>query len=164
MTPLIRQIERLILRDLEAMAREIDSFPDDNMIWMTPPGISNPAGTLAMHGCGNLRHYVSHVLGGTDYVRDRTKEFSDRSASRQSILEEIVATISSLRSVFQTLDASVLESRFPEQVGGFELNTQQFLLHLCTHLSFHLGQVGYLRRILTKENYSVDPVSLKALT
>jgi len=164
MTSLLDQIQLLLTRDLGAMAREIESFPDDELIWVAPEGISNPAGMLALHGCGNLRHYICHVLGGTDYVRDRTREFSDRSATRQSILEEIASTISSLQTVIPALDASVLDSKYPEQVGGFDLGTQQFLLHLCTHLSFHLGQIGYLRRILTQENLSVDPVSLKAIT
>ena len=34
---------------------------------------------------------------------------------------------------------------------GHQPPTGRFLLHLATHLAFHLGQTGYLRRALTGE-------------
>lgn len=54
----------LIARELRGFAREIELFPDDDQIWQTLPGISNSAGTLALHVCGNLQHFVGAVLGG----------------------------------------------------------------------------------------------------
>ena len=163
MTNLLQYIQRLLLRDLEAMALEINSFPSDEMIWTAPVGISNPAGTLALHVCGNLRHYVGHVLGGTDYVRDRVSEFSDRSSTREKIIGEISSTSVTLRSVLPSMDESKLSSTYPEPIAGVELNTLQFLLHLCTHLAYHVGQAGYLRRVLTRDDRSIGPVSVKAL-
>jgi len=38
-----------------------------------------------------------------------------------------------------------------------------FLIHLAVHLSLHLGQAGYLRRIVTGDARSSGPVSLQAL-
>jgi hypothetical protein len=48
---------------------------------------------------------------------------------------------------------------FPELVNGLRFRTGDFLLHLSTHLAFHLGQAGYLRRALTG-----DPVSSAAMS
>jgi len=163
MYPVCRHIESLLVRDLDGIKREIEAFPDEGMIWETPPGISNPAGTLALHVCGNLNHYIGSILGGTSYERDRAAEFSKRSISREDIYRMVDGTRIMLKTVIPGIDVSVLASRYPERVGGFNLNTEQFLIHLCTHLSLHLGQVGYLRRILTGRPHSTGPASLKAI-
>jgi hypothetical protein len=34
------------------------------------------------------------------------------------------------------------------------------LLHLCTHAGFHLGQAGYLRRVITGDATSSGPIPL----
>ncbi len=163
MTPILEQIQTLLVRDLRGLMDEIEAYPDDALVWETPPGISNSAGVLAMHACGNLEHYVGHVLGGTGYVRDRNREFSVREYSRSEIRRELESTISTLESVMPSIDPRRLSEPFPERIRGHLLNTQAFLLHLSTHLSFHLGQVGYLRRVLTGTNVSTNPVSPRVL-
>jgi uncharacterized damage-inducible protein DinB len=47
--------------------------------------------------------------------------------------------------------------------GEMKNNCGLFLLHLCTHLAHHLGQAGYLRRVITRDNQSSEPVSLQIL-
>ena len=57
------------------------------------------------------------------------------------------------------------EHDFPEPViPKRRIQTLRFLLHLCAHASFHLGQAGYLRRGLTGQSQSAGPVPLLALT
>ena len=163
MTSLLAHIEALLVRDLRGVKKEIEAFENESQVWAIVPGITNPGGTLALHGCGNLRHYIGHVLGGLAYIRDRNNEFANRTATRSEISSEIDRTIEALQTTLRNLDPSTLESVYPERVGGFELNTQQFLLHLCTHLSFHLGQMGYLRRVVSGKDQSTGPVSLAAL-
>jgi len=46
---------------------------------------------------------------------------------------------------------------------GVNFGTRMFLLHLCAHAAFHLGQAGYLRRVLTGENRSSAAVPLGPL-
>ena len=48
-------------------------------------------------------------------------------------------------------------------VGGITVSTRRFLIHLATHLAWHLGQAGYLRRILTGQNVSTGAVPVPAL-
>ncbi len=67
-----------ILRELEALEREIASCPDDEAPWTTVSGVPNSGGTLVLHGAGNRRSVVGAVLGGTGYVRDRAAEFVSR--------------------------------------------------------------------------------------
>ena len=46
----------MLVRELETVVREVEAFPDDDLLWECPPGISNSAGNLALHLAGNLRH------------------------------------------------------------------------------------------------------------
>jgi uncharacterized damage-inducible protein DinB len=153
----------LMRRDLETFRRELEMFPDDASVWETLPGVQNSAGNLARHVCGNLRHYVGCVLGGDDYARDRVGEFSIREGSRKELYAEIAAAIEAVERVLPELDETRLDRTFPEAVGEVEVETGQFLSHLAVHLSFHLGQAGYLRRILQREDHTADAVSVRAL-
>jgi hypothetical protein len=155
---------RIVLsRDLESFAREIEMFPDDDLVWKVVPGVTNSAGTLALHVCGNLQHYVGAVLGGTGYVRDREREFTQRSGSRAELAAGLRETIAVVSRVVPAISADVLEREYPEEVGGVRPQTGLFLLHLCVHLAHHLGQAGYLRRIVTGENRSSGAISVRAL-
>ncbi len=160
MTPILAHIQTLLIRDLGGMKKEIEAFPNDQQIWEVLPGVVNPAGTLAIHLCGNLKHYVGFVMGGIPYTRDRENEFANRSLSKAEISREIESTIEVLKRAFSSIDSTLLGTIYPERVGGFELNTQQFLLHLCSHFALHLGQAGYLRRILSGSVQSTGPASL----
>jgi hypothetical protein len=159
----IDDIQLLLSRELESFAKEIEMFPDDETVWVTVAGISNSAGNLALHICGNLKHYVGSIFGGSGYVRNRELEFSTRAGSRKDLISEIRSTIEVVTDILPRLSERTLAEVYPEKVGGNELPCHLFLLHLCTHTAFHLGQAGYLRRIITKENQSSGGISLQAL-
>ncbi|MEO8196495.1 MAG: DinB family protein [Thermoanaerobaculia bacterium] len=153
----------LIRRELRGFAREIELFPDEVQIWQTVPGVSNSAGTLALHVCGNLQHFVGAVLGGTAYVRDRPLEFSARGLPRAHLLAEIERTLEVVASVLPGLSEAVLAAPYPDVLGGLRPPTGLFLHHLSCHLSHHLGQAGYLRRMVTGDNRSSDTISMESL-
>ena len=157
-------IQIVLLRELESLEREISLFPGDELVWSVVPGISNSAGTLTLHLCGNLQHYVGAVLGASGYVRNRELEFSRRGVSRAALASEIRQTIGVVRDVLSGLPPDKLALEYPEEFSGKRLATGLFLLHLSTHLAHHLGQVGYLRRVLTAENVSSGAISIKALS
>jgi membrane-associated phospholipid phosphatase/uncharacterized damage-inducible protein DinB len=156
-------VRRALVRELEGFAREIELFPDDASIWKTLPGVSNSAGNLALHVCGNLKHFIGAVLGGDGYVRAREKEFSTREGRREDVVREIKEAIAVVDSVLPRVPASALSAPFPESHGDVQLPGGRFLLHLCTHAAHHLGQAGYLRRILTAENKGSGALSIRAL-
>jgi hypothetical protein len=156
-------VRRLLTRDLAAFAREVELFPDDESLWRTLPGITNSAGNLALHACGNLRHFVGAVLGRTGYVRDRPAEFATRSGRREDVARELRSTADLVAKVLPEVPPSALEAPFPEAHDGVRLPCRLFLMHVSIHLAFHLGQAGYLRRALTGDARSSGPVSLEAL-
>jgi uncharacterized damage-inducible protein DinB len=163
MTSLTEEVRRLMQRELETFAREVEMFPDDQSPWRTLPGVTNSAGNLARHVCGNLKHYVGAVLGGTGYLRHRDAEFAAREGSRSELAAELRETSAVVASVLPRVPEGVLAAPFPEAVGGVVPRCDRFLLHLCTHLAFHMGQAGYLRRALTGDARPSGAVAVKRL-
>lgn len=157
----IRWVERILLRDLETLKREIGAFPDEASIWATPPGITNSAGTLALHIAGNLQHFIGAGLGKSGYVRDRDKEFAARGVPRAELLAGLDRAGEAVR-LLATANVDP-NAQLPEPVGKFQFAAGDWLIHLATHLAFHVGQVGYLRRVVTGESKSVPSVSMAEL-
>jgi hypothetical protein len=154
---------RCLVRELEGFKRELAQFPDDDRVWQIVPGITNSAGNLALHLAGNLQHFIGTVLGGSTYVRRREDEFGRRSGSRVEIYRELDAAIAVVQAVLPPLADERLAAEFPEKVMGMTFRTNAFLVHLCAHAGFHLGQAGYLRRIVTGDSTSSGPIPLPPL-
>lgn len=135
-------------RDLEKLKLEIESFDDQKNLWITQGEISNSAGNLCLHLIGNLNHFIGSVIGDSDYVRDRDAEFTSKNIESEELANMIQDTGNVVSSALKNFDKNKLTSIYPIQVFGNDMTYQFFLIHLTTHLSYHLGQINYLRRIL----------------
>jgi hypothetical protein len=156
-------VGRMLERELIAFRREIALFPDEASLWRVVPGITNPAGTLALHVAGNLRHFVGAVLGGSGYVRDRDAEFNRRGLTRAAVTVELERAEEEIEPAILALTDAALAAPYPVAVGGVTLPTGRFLVHLAVHTGFHLGQAGYLRRALTGDATSSGAIGLGVL-
>jgi hypothetical protein len=161
--PIEQALRLVLLRELDAFCREVEAFPDDDALWQILPGVPNACGNLAMHVAGNLQHYVGARLGGTGYVRDRDREFSQRAGTRREVVAELRRARAVVEATLPRLNDEDYGREYPEAVGGAQLPTGVFLVHLATHLAMHLGQAGYLRRALTGDRRSVGPVAIPEL-
>ncbi len=139
---------RLFERDLTRLKVELNLYSDEQIIWQTTGQISNTAGNLTLHLLGNLNTYIGAVLGGTDYVRDRPAEFSLKNIPRESLLEQIDALLIILKTTLSELPDIMLEEEYPLLVFEEKTSTEYLLVHLTTHLTYHLGQINYHRRLL----------------
>ncbi len=156
-------IERMLVRELATLAREIEATADEGVLWATPPGISNSIGTLTLHVCGNLQHFIGAVVGKTGYRRQRDLEFSARGVPKAALLAEIAETA---RVVSTVLGAAALDhdAVYDDVVGGkYRVATGDWLVNLVAHLAFHVGQAGYLRRILTGDTTASGGIALGAM-
>jgi uncharacterized damage-inducible protein DinB len=113
--------------------------------------------------CGNLQYFVGAVLGKTGYVRDRPQEFARRSGTRGELVSELRKTAAIVDATLSRLSESAFIREFPEEKRSMTFQTHTFLMHVAVHLSFHLGQAGYLRRFLTGDATSSGPLSLDEL-
>jgi uncharacterized damage-inducible protein DinB len=153
-------IAGIFTRDLRALRREIEAFPDEEELWRVPPGISNSAGTLALHLAGNIQHYIGAVLGDTGYVRDRDAEFARRNVPRAQLLREIDAALSAVEGGLARVKDTDLAKPYPDPPRGLAVRTGEYLIQLVAHFTYHLGQVDYHRRLLTGQAGSIRAVSL----
>ena len=152
------ELALLYARDLKRLIQEIQAFPDDQSLWQVRPGVTNTAGNLALHLEGNLREYIGHQLGGSAYTRQRPLEFSSKGLPAAELAARLSEVLELVPRVVAGLSEEQLDADYPEQVFKAPISTRRFLLHLYSHFSYHLGQIDYLRRILT-EGKSVDFVS-----
>jgi len=156
-------IKVMMLRELRALDREIAAYPDDESPWQTPPGISNSAGNLALHMAGNLRHFVGHTLAGSSYIRNRDAEFTQKNLPRSELRAVVAGAIAELDAAFDKITDEQLDSEFPLPVMENRFRTSDFLIHLAVHLSYHLGQLDYHRRLVTGSAETVNTVSPREL-
>jgi hypothetical protein len=156
-------LTRLMTREIDTLIREVELFADDDALWRVLPGVANSCGTLALHCAGNLQHYVGAVLGGSGYIRDRDREFSQRTGTRADLVAELTSARQAVVRTLAELPAATLEAEFPEAIGGTRLPTHLFLMHLSVHLGFHVGQVDYLRRIMSGDARTAGTVAVKEL-
>jgi len=146
---LSNELAALFSRDLRRLTQEIEAFPDTQSLWKTVPGVTNAAGTLALHLEGNLREYIGRQLGQIAYTRDRPLEFNARRVEQQELVARLAAVAAFIPGVVEQLSDDTLNAPFPEQVLGVSLSSRQFLVHINGHLNYHLGQIDYLRRVHT---------------
>lgn len=163
MTSLLSDLAVLFQRDLDTLAREISAYPDDASLWVIVPGQPTSGGNLALHLVGNLRHFIGAALGHTGFLRDRPSEFATKDIPRETLLESIRIATEEVAAALTSLPPSRLSEPFPLDLGGAHPTLQAMLLHLSTHLAFHLGQLDYHRRAVTGDPFSVGPVSLAHL-
>lgn len=155
-------LRALFVREIDTFVREIEALPEDRL-WQTAPGLTNSAGNLGLHLAGNLLHFVGACLGQSGYVRHRDREFSARSGTRAEVVAELTRARDVVTRVVPSLSADALAAPFPEAVGGVTFSTRAMLAHLTTHAAMHLGQLGYLRRVLTGNVTSMNPVSVREI-
>ncbi len=141
---LITELEqqRDAVRSLAASLSETD-------LWRRPIEPGNSIGHLILHLTGNLNTYVGANLGGTGYVRDREREFTDANPpTRQVALANLDAAVATFRRVVEGLSAEQLLAAHSDKRFGTVLDA---LVHLVAHFALHRGQMSYIARLVQKK-------------
>ncbi len=145
----IKSLKSIYNRDLATLRIEIEAYNDESAIWKVDGGIANSAGNLCQHLIGNLKHFIGAEFGQSGYVRQRDLEFSTKGASREELIKGIEETRAVVDATLDKLTPADLEADYPKPVFADmqTMTTGYFLIHLATHLGYHLGQINYHRRI-----------------
>jgi uncharacterized damage-inducible protein DinB len=136
-------------RELHNVKEEINEYPEEATIWEIRSGIHNSAGNLCLHLVGNLHHFVGAVLGNTGYIRQRDAEFILQNVSREVLFRSLDETIIMIKSTLQDFTDADFDKIYPLEKHGRTVTTRYMLLHLLTHLNYHLGQINYHRRLIS---------------
>lgn len=148
------ELADLFVRDLKQLISNMEEI-DEKHLWKVPPGVTNSCGVLAQHLAGNLNHFIGASLGDTGYVRDRRREFTDTGRPKPELIADIQQLIDTVSRIIRNLDEDKLNEPYPGKIP-YEGCSRKILLHLYGHLSYHMGQVNYLRRILAGNQELID--------
>jgi uncharacterized damage-inducible protein DinB len=141
-------LQTLYRRDLEKLRQEIEAYKSEQNLWSIDKDVANSAGNLTLHLIGNLNHFIGAEIGKSGYVRQRDLEFSTKNTPRNELLRMIDETIIVVENVIESIKDEGFAEIYPINVFGNEMTTEWFLIHLTTHLAYHLGQINFHRRLL----------------
>jgi hypothetical protein len=148
---IISTLKILFNRDLTKLKSEIELYRDETKIWYTEKNITNSAGNLCLHLIGNLNTYIGAEIGKTGYIRQRELEFSLKDIPRTALVNKVEETISIVNGALDKLTDEDLQAEYPILVFAEKTSTAYLLIHLATHLTYHLGQINYHRRLLDSQ-------------
>jgi len=145
---LLNTLKKIFARDLEKLKTEISLYKNEEKIWYTEKAILNSAGNLCLHLVGNLNAYIGAEFGKTGYIRHRDLEFSLKDIPQAELVKKVEDTITVIQNSLEKLTDEQLKEEYPLLVFKEKTSTGYMLVHLATHLGYHLGQVNYHRRLL----------------
>ena len=143
-------LKTLFTRDLNKLKAELELYRNEQNIWLVEKNIANTAGNLCLHLVGNLNAYLGAEIGGTGYIRNRELEFSLKDIPRTELISMVEATITVVNNALDLLTEEDLQKEYPLLVLPQKTSTEYFLVHLASHLGYHLGQINYHRRLVQK--------------
>lgn len=147
---IVESLQELFKRDLLKLKREIELYSNEANLWKIDDAIQNSGGNLCLHLIGNLKTFIGNGLAQTDYVRDRTFEFTAKYVDRKVLCKQLDETILIVQKSLNTVTEEQLKENFPIAIWEKETGMTFTLIHLHSHLNYHLGQVNYHRRLLDK--------------
>ena len=147
-TKLSTLVSEGLCQHYERVRQKIHSLVDplsEPQLWHRPYGYGNSVGHLLLHLTGNLSYYVGAKVAGTDYVRDRPKEFADDSKPpKDQVLRGLDGAVD---LVLRTAKAQTPDDWHApiEAVGADDVKDRFSMFVRCAaHFDHHTGQVIYL--------------------
>ena len=141
--------QRALAQELEGLrdaVRELAAPLSEQELWAKPIEPGNSVGHLVLHLAGNLSHFVGGQLGGTGYVRDREREFTEAAPpSKAEALAGLDGAVATFRRVVEGLSAEQLAAPHPEARLGRVIDA---LVRLVGHFALHRGQMSYIVRLV----------------
>lgn len=147
---MIQSFKEVYLKNLNSLMTEISLYEKEEDIWKIDTGILNSAGNLTLHLMGNLNYFIGTYLGDTGYVRDRDREFADKDIPKLQLMSDLNETINMLDITLSNLTDQDLLQVYPTDKFGVGKTTGYILTYLLAHFNYHLGQINYHRRLLSK--------------
>lgn len=145
---IVNTLKTLFNRDLTKLKAEIELYENENTIWLIEKGITNSAGNLTLHLIGNLNTYIGAEIGKTNYIRNRALEFFQKNIPKKELIKSIEDTIKMIENALDKVTEEDLKKEYPVLVFDKKTSTEYLLIHLSTHLAYHLGQINYHRRMM----------------
>ena len=116
-------------------------------IWWRPNKASNAIGNLVLHCVGSTRFYIGHVIGNSNFVRNRDAEFSERrSLPAAELLAQLDIAIEEADDVLSHLDPTTLLT--PAERALKPAIVMDIISLQVAHYALHVGQIAYATKLL----------------
>jgi uncharacterized damage-inducible protein DinB len=127
----------------------------EDQVWWRPNPAVNSVGNLLLHLRGNLSQWVLAGLGGVQYERHRTAEFTaDRSTGKADLVAGLHATIDECAAVIRRLSAEDLVRK--RHIQKYDVDGVYVVIHVVEHLSYHTGQIVQLTKEILGPEGGID--------
>ncbi len=150
---LLRQVRFRLREDYRVKIGGALNALSEEEIWWRPNEASNSIGNLLLHLAGNVRQWVVAGIGGAADVRDRPREFNERTLrGKAELLALLDATLSEADAVMARLEEELAASQSDavlqreHLIQGFPQTALDALFHIAEHFSYHTGQIIYIAK------------------
>src|SRR5438105_12402025 len=110
-------VSSALIEELEQLRDDVRQTAEplsEKQLWAKPVEPGNSVGHLILHLTGNLNFFVGAQLGGTGYVRDREREFSEtKPILNAAVLANLDAAVATFRRVASGLNVEQLAAPHP---------------------------------------------------
>jgi len=120
----------------------------DEELFTRPSSLTNSVAVILRHLGGNLRSRWSDFLttDGEKPDRDRDTEFADWSGDRASLIEYFNYGWRQLETALESIDSETAKKTI--FIRGEPHTVAQALIRSITHLSYHVGQITLVARLV----------------
>jgi uncharacterized damage-inducible protein DinB len=128
---------------------------DDEQVWWRPHEASNSIANLVLHVHGNLSLWILSSLGGLDFERHRSREFTaDHTMTRDQLLALLEDAVAECGRVLEGLGESDLDRPF--HVQRYDTDARGIVFHAVEHMSYHTGQIVFITKQLLGAHHGIE--------
>jgi uncharacterized damage-inducible protein DinB len=144
--PFLKEARSLLTEDFLPKIRKCLEVLEEDDLWWRAHENNNSVGNLILHLCGNVRQWIIASLGREPDLRQRSKEFSERThISKVDLLAKLEKTLQEADRVLASFDLDELLAA--RTIQGFQTTALQAVFHVVEHFSFHTGQIVYITKL-----------------
>lgn len=127
----------------------------DDQVWWRPTESMNSVANLLLHLSGNLGQWIVAGVGGVADVRERQKEFDQRSSTpKTELIQQIENAVADAKRTLSGMSAEELLRIRPVQ--GYDVSGMQAILHSVAHFRGHVQEIVHMTRCQLDDSYEFD--------
>ena len=136
----------------------VDQLSDSELCARPAPGMNSVA-VILRHLGGNLQSRWTDFMSsdGEKPDRDRDSEFLDWDGDRQSLIQYFEAGWDTLFSALESIDEKNINNTI--YIRGEPHSIPQAIARSITHLSYHVGQIAMIARMVHKGEWQWQTIA-----
>ena len=127
----------------------------DDQVWWRPSESMNSVANLLLHLSGNVRQWIVSGVGGVADVRERQKEFDQRSSTpKTELMQQIGSAVADAKMALSGISAEELLRIRPVQRN--DVTGMQAIFHSVAHFRGHTQEIVHMTRCQLGDSYEFD--------